>query len=39
MSKDGFLLSLNFYVRTRVNCTYVNEIGAIYERPRVKRKS
>ena len=35
---DGFPLSRNFHVRTHVNFTLVNKIGAMYERPRVNVK-
>ena len=31
----GFPLSRNFPLRTHVNFTLVNKIGAMYERPRV----
>ena len=33
--KDRFPLSRNFYMSTHVNCTRVNEIEAVYGRPRV----
>ena len=31
-------MSRNFYVRTRVQCTYLHEIEAMYEMPRVDAK-
>ena len=31
-------MSRNFYVRTRVQCTYLYEIEAMYEMPRVDAK-
>ena len=37
-SKGGFPLSRNFYVRTRVQITYLNEMEAMYEMPRVDAK-
>ena len=35
---DGFPLPRNFHMRTHVNFSLVNKIGAMYERPRVNVK-